>query len=130
MADVLNRRYSLLFVTITWTTLSLLIVVCDAFWQILLLRIGFAAMMSGCVPLCVSLITEYFDHEELGRANSFFAFGVYLGVGLSSLSIILDKAMGWKWALGIICILSYLFSSLTFFVKEPRDQRKVVDDTS
>ena len=51
--------------------------------------------MSGCIPSSVSLITDYFTHEMRGRANSVFAFGIYLGGGLSSLTILIDDQIGY-----------------------------------
>lgn len=93
---------------------------CTQFWQVLLARIGFAIFMSFCIPTSVSLITDYFDHEELGRANSVFTFGVYMGVGLSSLTIIIDKKYGWKNSLLFISVACFFFAFLTVFLKEPR----------
>ena len=57
-------------------------------------RIAYSFFMSACVPLSVSLINDYFAHEMRGRANSMFAFGIYLGGGLSSLSGILNDYLG------------------------------------
>lgn len=50
--------------------------------------------MAACIPVSVSLINDYFEHEMRGRANSMFAFGIYLGGGLSSLSLILNEKEG------------------------------------
>jgi hypothetical protein len=68
----------------------------------------------------VSLITDYFNHTELGRANSIFAFGVYLGVGLSSLTILIDDNIGWVNALTSISIICYLFAASLLLLLEPR----------
>lgn len=65
-----------------------------SFWQVLFPRILFAVFESACIPACVSLINDLFDPQSLGRANSFFSFGVYLGIGLSSLTLLMDKSLG------------------------------------
>lgn len=52
----------------------------------LVARIAFAVFMSANVPISVSLICDFALPSERGRAQSFFGAGMYLGVGLSSLS--------------------------------------------
>ena len=64
-----------------------------------MLRVLFAIFMSCDVPNSVSLICDYVVPAERGRANSLFAAGVYLGVGLSSVSAVLDYAVGWRHAI-------------------------------
>lgn len=75
--------------------------------------------MSACVPASVSLITDYFRHEVRGRANSVFAFGVYLGGGLSSLSLIIDEAVGWRDTILIVCFVSIVLALPILILKEP-----------
>ena len=67
---------------------------CDNFTQILFARIGFAFAMGSCIPLSISLLSDFTMPAERGMANSFFAAGVYLGVGMSSISIVIDEAVG------------------------------------
>jgi len=62
----------------------------ENFSTILAFRILFAFFTAVQVPVSISLMTDYFNKSFLGRANSVYAFGVYLGGGLSSLSILLD----------------------------------------
>ena len=50
--------------------------------------------MGSCVPLSVSLLSDFTMPSERGIAQSIFAAGVYLGVGMSSISIIIDDAFG------------------------------------
>ena len=66
-------------------------VFCDNFLEIIFPRMFFAIVVSACIPCCISLINDYFSHRDKARANSFFCLGNYLGVGLSSLTIILDQ---------------------------------------
>lgn len=94
LADRYNRKWILLPMSILWSVMTLLSAFTHNFWQVLLPRIGFSFFMSACVPVSVSLINDYFEHEKRGRANSLFAFGIYLGGGLSSLTLILDEYCG------------------------------------
>ena len=64
------------------------------FVEVLFPRMFHALFLSACVPISVSLINDYFDEESLGKANSFYCFGIYIGVGLSSLTLLIDRACG------------------------------------
>jgi hypothetical protein len=44
---------------------------------------------------------------------------MYLGVGLSSLSEILDEATGWREAVRLIALICYGFAFFVFFIREP-----------
>ena len=66
----------------------------DSFVGILIPRMGFAVFMGSCVPVSVSLLSDFTLPSERGMAQAIFAAGVYLGVGMSNLSFIFDKALG------------------------------------
>ena len=55
---------------------------------------AFALLMGSNVPLGVSLLNDYTLPQERGIAQSIYAAGVYLGVGMSSLSLLLDAEFG------------------------------------
>lgn len=57
--------------------------------------------------------------SERGIAQSFFAAGVYLGGGMSSISVVLDDAVGWRNCMRIVCIISWVFAIPMFLVPEP-----------
>ena len=75
--------------------------------------------MSCCVPNSVSLICDYVIPSERGRAQALFAAGVYLGVGLSSASAVLDEQYGWRNAIRIVGLICICFAGLVIFLKEP-----------
>ena len=79
---------------ILWTSASLLCAFSNGFIGTLIPRMLFAIFNAACIPTSVSLISNYFEHEMRGRANSLFAFGIYLGVAMSSLTLIIDKVLG------------------------------------
>jgi predicted MFS family arabinose efflux permease len=76
--------------------------------------------MSSDVPISVSLICDYAQPDERGRAQSLFAAGMYLGVGLSSLSELLDEAAGWRAAIRYIGLICLGFAAMQFFIVEPK----------
>ena len=94
LADKFNRKWMLLGTTIMYTLMTLATAYTHNFTEVLIPRIMFSFFMAACIPMSVSLINDYFKHEQRGRANSLFAFGIYLGGGLSSLSGILNKNVG------------------------------------
>ncbi len=48
-----------------------------------------------------------------------FAAGVYLGVGLSSASAVLDEAYGWRNAVRLVGLICFCCAFLLIFLKEP-----------
>jgi len=91
---------------------------------VLISRIIFAIFMSSNVPLSVSLLCDYVEPHERGRAQSVYAMGMYLGVGLSSLSELLDEKMGWRNAIVTIGLISMAIAWLNIFLTEPKRNEK------
>jgi MFS family permease len=91
LTDKFNRKWLLVSTTFLYTLMTLASAFTSDFIQVLIPRILFSFFMSACIPASVSLINDYFEHEMRGRANSLFAFGIYLGGGLSSLTLILNS---------------------------------------
>lgn len=94
LADRYNRKWILFITTFMYCLMTMASSFTHNFAQILVPRIMFAIFMSACVPVSVSLINDYCEHEIRARANSVFAFGIYLGGGLSSLTLLLDEQVG------------------------------------
>lgn len=80
----------------------------------------FAVLASACIPTSLSLINNYYDHHLRARVNSIYCFGLYFGVGLSSLTLIIDKQFGWRNALLITTLIGLIAASTLIFIEEPR----------
>lgn len=78
-------------------------------------------MLNTCSnPLSFSLITDYFPPENRATANSIIQAGNYIGVGISSFSILLINQYGWRAQYHIMAALSTIFGLATIlFVREP-----------
>ena len=76
--------------------------------------------MGSNIPLAVSLLSDYTLPKERGIAQSIYAAGVYLGVGMSSLSVMLDDSMGWRNTIRIICGICWFICVPLFFLPEPK----------
>jgi MFS family permease len=98
-ADRGNRRT---LVTIALTAWSLMTVLCgcaQAWWQLMLARVGVGAAESGSQSPTQSLIADYFPPERRARAiaiqNSSNNIGYLLGIGLGGY---IAASHGWRWA--------------------------------
>lgn len=68
MSDKYNRKWPLTVCCFLMTACAVSISFCDNYWQVLVARIGFAIFMSANVPVSVSLICDYAQPDERGRA--------------------------------------------------------------
>ena len=76
--------------------------------------------MGSNIPLAVSMLSDFTMPKDRGMAQSIYAAGVYLGVGMSSLSLIIDDQVGWRGCIRIICLISWGLAIPMFFVPEPK----------
>ena len=98
----------------------------SSFFIICLMRFLHGAFSSVINPLSFSLVADYFPPEKRGTANAILSTGNFLGVALSSITIILIKAAGWRatyGAMGVIGVAIGLLSAGA--MKEPKPEQKV-----
>ena len=119
LADKYPRKWLWLSMCVLWSVCTFAESLCTNFIQILFARIGFAMVMGSNIPLSVSLLSDFTMPSERGVAQSIYAAGVYLGVGMSSISVLLDGAVGWRNTIRIICGISWALCIPMFFVPEP-----------
>ena len=94
LTDFINRKWFLFFAAFIWTTFPFLISFTKTYTQLLFCRLLFGVFQSACIPPSVSLIADYYAPDERGKAQAIYGAGLYLGVGMSSISAILDDAVG------------------------------------
>ena len=119
LADKYNRKWMWIVGCILWSCASILISFTQNFAQILVVRILFAIFMATSIPYSVSILSDYTMPHERGIAQSIFAAGVYLGVGMSSISVLLDNALGWRNTVRVIGFICLGLAALQLLVKEP-----------
>lgn len=94
------------------------------------MRVIHGMLNAASNPLSFSLITDYFPKEQRATANSLIQAGNYVGVGFSSLTILLITRFGWRISLGIMAVVGSLFGAATMaFVKEPERGRYLDEAT-
>ncbi len=82
--------------SLVWNLATVGMSLSSGFVGILVSRIFMGIGQSTTSPASYSLIADYFEESMRGRANGIFSIGVYLGGGLSSLSITFAETIGWR----------------------------------
>ena len=95
-ADLFNRKRLVGCALLFWSCCILGQGASPGFAPLLASRLGLGLFQAFLIPPSYSLISDYFPKEMLGTANGIFSFGVYVGGGLSSLSIVLNSYVGWR----------------------------------
>lgn len=120
LTDKINRKYFLMVASVIWTMFTFLISFTHTYTQLLFCRLLYGIFQSACIPPSVSLIADYYAPDERGKPQAIFAAGLYMGVGLSSISEILDQAVGWRTTIQIICYINFAFGLCCIFLSEPK----------
>lgn len=89
------------------------------------MRILHGAFSAAINPLSYSLIADYFPPEKRSRANAILTTGNYLGIALSSITILLIRVYGWRSSYFLMGIFGVLGGGLSFvLMKNPEKIRK------
>lgn len=134
-ADMHNRKLIIFAGLIIWNAATFFIGISNNFWQLMLSRILLGIGESFSAPASYSLIADYFPADRRAEANGIYAFGVYVGGGLSSMSIAMAESVGWRGTCFVITCFGALLAVMVFVtMKEPErknDNKKqeVTEDT-
>ena len=102
--------------------MSLLQVGTGAFNSLLLLavfRFLHGALSSSINPLAFSLVSDYFPPERRTTANSILSAANFVGIALSSMTILLIKEVGWRASYITMGGMGLLAGSAMMFLKDP-----------
>lgn len=80
------------------------------------MRLLHGAVSAAINPLSYSLIADYFPIEKRSRANAILTTGNYLGIALSSISILLIKNLGWRSSYIFMGVLGVIGGGLGFLL--------------
>jgi len=64
-------------------------------------------------------MTDFFPSDRRGTANSILASGSYLGIALSSMSIVLIKYLGWRNTYKCMGVTGLVAAGFMLFIREP-----------
>ena len=96
VTDKSNRVLLLGLACILWSSTTLVSGEIDSFGIFVVARVLLGVFTSACQAPALSLIRDFFPQNYRSTANSIYAFSVYLGGSLSSLSVIFIKYYGWR----------------------------------
>jgi MFS family permease len=74
------------------------------FSTLLLTRVLMGLCTAFAAPASYSMLADLFEQQSLGAVNGVFSLGVYVGGGLSSLTIVVARSVGWRWASRVVAL--------------------------
>lgn len=74
-----------------------------------------------CNPCAYSIISDYFHPDSRGTANSIYTVGIYIGGALSSITLVIIKAFGWKVSYQVIGYFGIILAVVgLLIIREPQ----------
>jgi ACS family D-galactonate transporter-like MFS transporter len=93
----------------------------NSFACLVLFRVMHGIISSAINPLSYSLIADLFPSDKRSTANSILSSAVYVGIALSSLTILLIKNFGWRSSYLIMGGSGMLFAGIiALFMTHPK----------
>jgi MFS family permease len=83
------------------------------------MRFLHGAVCSVTGPLSYSLVADFFPPERRGTANAILTTGSFIGIALSSISILGIKSMGWRATYQVMAALGLLGGLLGLTIRNP-----------
>lgn len=103
LADRYNRVNIVSVSIAVWSVMTAISAFVGSFWQLLAARIGVGVGEAGASPPSHSIISDYYPHEERGRALSFYSMGIYIGILVGFLlGGWINQFFGWRIAFLVV----------------------------
>jgi len=115
ISDLYSKRPIIFFASIGWSVFTVLQGLSEDYLTVFISRVGLGLCHAFSGPASYSLIAELYKPEERAGANGIYALGIYVGGGLSSLSLLMANEFGWRLSSFVIAA-SGLVSSFLFWV--------------
>lgn len=121
-ADRGDRRLIITISLVIWSTMTALCGMAQSFWQLALARVGVGAGEAGAIPPAQSLIADYFDPAQRGRALAIFMASATAGYLIGFvLGAQIASAWGWRWAFILMGLPGLALAVVVRWVlREPR----------
>jgi MFS family permease len=116
LADTYDRKRITVGSVILWSLATVATSFSTSYEQIVMARIVMGLVCAFSTPSAFTLIRDLVPKERIAVANSIYSSGVYLGGGLSSLSILLDQTLGWRVTCDIIAIFGVMAAILSSYI--------------
>ncbi|TNE69784.1 MFS transporter [bacterium] len=117
IADRLSRKKVLLICLSLWSFATLFTGWAQSVLQLVVLRMALAVFESGASPTSYSLISALFPRNEWGKRISFYASGIFIGIGLSFLlGGSISEWLNWRWAFTLAGFLGIAIAVIAVFL--------------
>ena len=116
-----SKKRSLLLglVTILVSSFHFTTSVTTSFGVLCGMRFLHGAVCSVTGPLSYSLVADFFPPERRGTANAILTTGSFIGIALSSISILGIKSIGWRATYQVMAALGLLGGLLGLTISNP-----------
>lgn len=120
-ADRYNRVNIVSASLALWSLMTALCGLAGNFLQLLAARIGVGVGEAGASPPSHSIISDYFPHEERGRALSIYSVGIYIGILFGFLAGgWINQFFGWRTAFLVVGLPGVLLAVIVkLTLREP-----------
>lgn len=135
LADRYNRRNIIIAGITIWCTMTAVCGLAKNYLTLFLARMGVGLGEAALVPSANSMIADYFEEEQIGRAFAVFAIGIAMGAGLSYIVgsqilaaigpdntytlPIVGELKGWQFTFFVLGLAGLAIAVLMLIVKEP-----------
>ena len=89
LSDNMSRRLLLSVAAVMWSATCITTAISETFTGVAISRMALGFFEAFVGPAAYSLIADYFPPEKRTTAIGVYAFGIYIGVALSSLIVIM-----------------------------------------
>ncbi len=125
LADRKNRKTIIALSIATWSLMTAICGAATGFWSLFIARMGVGVGESGSGPAGLSLLADYYQKHELGRAMGFSTLGATIGtaVGLMVGGYFADL-LGWRMAFVVLGVPGIALALVVYLtVNEPKRGR-------
>jgi MFS family permease len=125
LADRSNRRNIVAASLIIWSGFTAFCGMAQAYWQLLIGRVGVGFGEAGATPPSASLVSDCFPAERRPMALSIFALGAPIGAWIGAdLAGAVAQAFGWRAAFFALGVPGLFLGALVFLtIREPKRGR-------
>jgi MFS family permease len=123
-ADRGDRRFIITASLTIWSAMTALCGMAQSFWQLALARVGVGAGEAGAIPPAQSLIADYFDPAQRGRALAIFMASATVGYLIGFVfGAQIAATYGWRWAFIVMGLPGLALAVVVRVVlREPRQR--------
>lgn len=126
LAERKSRKKIILAGLFIWSSFTAMCGLAQNFVQLAFLRMGVGAAEAAAPPAIHSLIADYFSRSARGRAMSFLALGIPLGIMFGgTVGGLVAGAFGWRIAIAAVglpgVVLCFIAAKLVFEAKRSSD---------